>query len=117
MSGEDNSKLTHTDRLPFSVTVAGTKHRDFELRLPTVQDNIDAVDEVGSHNQVAVSAFILSRQLVKLGTLKPEEITYELISGLHPRNYNALEEAANALEKKLSAAELEAELGTKSDSA
>lgn len=92
--------LRQAGTLVSGVVVDGVTHRDFELRLPTVQDNIDAVDEVGSHNGVALSAAILQRQLVKLGGLKADEITFERVTELHPADFNLLEAAAAELEKK-----------------
>ncbi len=96
--------LTIDGSLAQGLTVAGVVHRDFTLRLPTLGDNIDAVDEVGGHNGVAVSAAILARQLTKLGTLDRKEITYDLICTLHPADYNLLDAASVELEKKRQAA-------------
>ena len=76
------------------------RHRAFTLRLPTVRDNIEATDEVGSHNGVALSAAVFARQVASLGTLPPDAITFELIADMHPKDYNALEDAAARLEKK-----------------
>ncbi len=113
-----NSKaLRVSGTLLEGVKVGDEVHRDFVLRPPTVQDNMDAVDEVGSHNTVAVSAAILTRQIVKLGTLKPEEITLELIAGLHPSDFNLIEQKADELEKKRRAAVQAATAGTESGSA
>ena len=108
--------LRQTGTLVSGVLVDGSHHRDFELRLPTVQDNIDAVDEVGSHNGVALNAAIFARQLVKLGGLKPEQITFELVAGMHPSDFNQLEAAATELEKKRLAAAQPASTGTGSGS-
>jgi len=94
------SELTEEGTLSGGVTVAGVLHRDFCLRLPTVRDNIDAVDEVGGTNAVALNAAILARQLVSLGSLKPEEINFDLVAGMHPADYNELEAAGQRLEKK-----------------
>lgn len=96
--------LTQTGELVTGALVDGVAHRAFELRLPTVRDNIDAVDEVGGHNGVALGAAILSRQLVKLGTLKPEQIDFDMVASLHPQDFNLLEGAAGELEKKRLAA-------------
>lgn len=96
--------LTESGELPGGVVVSGTRHCSFTLRLPTVQDNIDAVDEVGSHNGVALNVAIMSRQLVQLGTLGPKEIDFALLAGMHPKDFNALEDAATRLEKKRMAA-------------
>lgn len=96
--------LTISGTLPQGVEVDGAWHRDFVLRLPTVADNIEAVDQVGTGNAVALSAAILSRQLVKLGALQDKALTYDLVTGLHPQDYNHLEAAAAELEKKRQAA-------------
>lgn len=109
--------LRQTGTLASGAEVDGVLHRDFELRLPTVQDNIDAVDEVGSTNGVALSAAIIARQLTRLGTLKPEQINFELVADLHPADYNQLEAAAGELEKKRIAASKPAETGSASGSA
>lgn len=108
--------MRQAGKLDSGVEVDGTTHRDFELRLPTVQDNIDAVDEVGSHNGVALSAAILQRQLVKLGSLPVDKITFELVAGMHPQDFNKLERAAGELEKKRLAAANPGSTGTESGS-
>lgn len=107
--------LRESGTLVTGAEVGDTVHRHFELRLPTVQDNIDAVDEVGSTNGVALSAAILARQLTQLGTLKPEEITLDLIAALHPSDFNLMEVASATLEKKRLAAPLVAPTGAGSD--
>lgn len=102
----DPKQLRQTGTLDTGVVVDGLMHRNFELRLPTVRDNIDAVDEVGSHNGVALNAAILARQLVSLGTLKPEQIDFDLVATMHPLDFNLLEAASTELEKKRLAAAL-----------
>jgi phage FluMu protein gp41 len=86
------------------IELGGEVHKRFTLRLPTLGDNVAAVDEVGSDNGVALNAAILARQLTELGTLSPEQISYELLCELHPADYNILDAAASALEKKRQAA-------------
>jgi hypothetical protein len=108
--------LRQTGTLVGGAEVDGVLHRDFELRLPTVQDNIDAVDEVGSTNGVALSAAIIARQLTRLGSLKADQINFDLIVQLHPCDYNQLEAAAGDLEKKRIAASKPAETGSASGS-
>lgn len=96
--------LLATGELAEGVCVDGVWHRTFTLRPPTVADNIAAVDEVGTTNAVALSVAILAQQLVQLGSLQPKQITYTLIAGLHPTDFNLLEQEAAALEKKRQAA-------------
>lgn len=108
------SELRQTGQLVTGVVVDGVSHLDFELRLPTVRDNIDAVDQVGTTNAVALGAAILAAQLVKLGTLKPAQIDFDLVATMHPGDFNALEAAATELEKKRLAAALSTPTGTAS---
>ena len=95
-----NLGMTETGSLEEGVKVDGVVHRDFELRSPTLQDNIEAVDEVGGHHGVAVNAALLARQLLRLGTLDRKQISYDLLCTLHPADYNILDAAAARLEKK-----------------
>lgn len=111
-----NGGLTIDGKLPGGVEVDGARHRDFTLRLPTVRDNVDAIDEVGGNNQLAISAAILARQIVKLGSLAPGQICYELLADMHPSDYNALEAKAIELEKKRMAAAAPAPTSSASDS-
>jgi hypothetical protein len=97
-------KLRESDVLITGIELGGVVHKSFTLRLPTLGDNVAAVDEVGADNGVALNAAILARQLTELGTLKPEQITYELLCELHPSDYNLIDSAASRLEKKRQAA-------------
>ncbi len=96
--------LRESGELLTGIELGGVIHKRFTLRLPTLGDNVAAVDEVGADNGVALNAAILARQLTELGTLEPEQITYELLCELHPADYNLIDAAASALEKKRQAA-------------
>ena len=94
------TRLTQTGVLPIGIEVDGVLHRDYTLKPARVIDSIDAVEEVGSHNPIAVVAAVLARQLTQLGSIKPADIHYELVCELDPRDFNALEAAAGELAKK-----------------
>lgn len=93
--------LTQNGALPIGVEVDGVVHREFTLRPALVRDNVEAIEDVGSGNSVALSAAIYARQLMKLGTLAPEAITYALVAGMHVADFDAIDQAAIALQKKL----------------
>ena len=95
------AKLTQTGTLPIGVEVDSALHRDFELRPVLVQDNIDAVTEVGTANPVELSAAIFARQLVRLGTLEATQITTDLVRTLHIADFDEIERGAVELGKKL----------------
>lgn len=94
-------KITQAGVLPIGVEVDGVLHREFTLRPALVADNIEAITEVGSGNPVALNAAIFARQLVKLGTLTPKQISYDLVAGMHVADFDALDRAALELQKKL----------------
>jgi hypothetical protein len=96
--------LTISGELPGGVEVDGKTHRAFVLRLPTVRDNVEAIDAVGATNAMALSTAILARQIVSLGDLKPEQIDYDLLADMHPEDFNVLDAKAQELEKKRKAA-------------
>jgi len=93
--------ITQDGVLPIGVEVDGVLHREFTLRPALVADNIDAITEVGSSNPVALNAAIFARQLVKLGSLAPKQITYELVAGMHVADFDELDRKALELQKKL----------------
>ena len=75
-------------------------HFDFELRLPTVQDNIDALEEVGGDSNMRLSAAMLARSIIRLGEIPKDSISTDLILGLVDEDYDVLILAQNALKKR-----------------
>lgn len=80
---------------------SGQLHYDFELRLPTVGDNIAAIEELGVGSNLRLNTAMLARGLVKLGDIPREAITYELLEqNLVDDDYDVLAEARERLKKK-----------------
>lgn len=96
-------KFTHADTLPFGVLHNDVIHRDYEIRLQTVGDEIDVGDEIGSDIiDVNFTVHLLARTLVRLGTIPKEEITPQLLrDALVYEDYNALLVGASMAKKKL----------------
>jgi predicted TIM-barrel enzyme len=97
--------ITTKGVLPIGVEVDGVLHRDFEIRGATVGDNIDVTEEMAEADEAAtplrIGTAMMARQLVKLGTLLPEQITTELVRTMHTADWNKLDAESSALEKKL----------------
>ncbi len=91
--------------LPIGVDVGGVVHRDYEIRGATVGDNIDVTEEMADTDEPAtplrIGTAMMARQLVKLGDLSPEQITTDLVRGMHTADWNKLDAESSALEKKL----------------
>jgi hypothetical protein len=93
--------ITQTGKLTYGVEVDGVVHTEFEMRLPTIADNIAAVEKVGLGSNLKVHVAMMAHTLVKLGTLPPENITYELLtSGLVDDDFDVLAAAEQTLKKK-----------------
>ena len=108
-----SAALVEEGSLPIGLVVDGVRHKSFGLRAPTVQDNIDAINEVGSSNPVELSAAIFALQLMNIGTLVQKPVgakatvpptvyvTTDLLRQMHPIDFNEIERASGRLEKKL----------------
>ncbi len=96
-------QFTETGTLAYGVQHNGVIHRDFEIRLQTVGDEIEVVAEVGSDIVDAnFTVHLLARTLLRLGSIPAEEITPELLkAGLIYEDYTALLRAGRGAKKKL----------------
>lgn len=96
--------MTEKDTLLYGVEYpegSGQLHYDFEMRLPTVGDNIAAIEELGVGSNLKLNTAMLARGLVKLGTIPREAITYTLLERhLIDDDYDVLSEARERLKKK-----------------
>ncbi|EKN9090594.1 phage tail assembly protein, partial [Salmonella enterica] len=91
--------LTIKGTLAVGVEYNGEFHRDFELRLSTVGDEIDA-SEMGipdSGYYVGLMALCLE----SLGTIPREAITYDLLRTMTSPDYSLLVQARDTLKKKM----------------
>ena len=78
------SILRECGTLPMGIEIEGVVHRTFEMRSSTVADllKIEAsgYSKRGQHH-AQVALFV--EQIVCLGTLPKEQVTFKLLSGLH----------------------------------
>ncbi len=93
--------LTQTGTLPIGLVIDGVRHQEFELRPPTVGDNVDASLESVDGTPLEMSTGVYARQLIRLGTLDAKKIDASLLMQLNPMDWNALEQADTELRKKL----------------
>jgi hypothetical protein len=96
-------QFTQSGTLEYGVLYNGDIHRDFEIRMQTVGDEIDTVQEVGSDIIDAnFTVHLMARTLLRLGTIPEEEITPDLLKdNLIYEDYNALLRASRGAKKKL----------------
>lgn len=97
--------LTETGTLKYGVEADGVRHKEFELRLPTMADVEDALEAAGEGACPArVNRHVWARTLTRLGTLPKDKITAELLAELVDTEYGLLSAVEESLRGKLAAA-------------
>ncbi|KIP18748.1 hypothetical protein KY49_3290 [Burkholderia sp. MSHR3999] len=87
--------------LLYGVEYEGKIHYDFEMRLPTVEDNIAAIELVGAASNLRVNSAMYARCITKLGTIPPDAITYQFITAnMVDDDYDVLHNKVQELKKK-----------------
>lgn len=91
-----------TGSLLYGVEYAGELHYGFELRAPTVADNVAAVEQAeGPASGLRIEVFMFSRALSVLGSIPREAITYDLLAEqLMPEDLDILGAHVAELKKK-----------------
>ncbi|WP_217806812.1 hypothetical protein [Chromobacterium haemolyticum] len=95
--------MTEKGELQYGVEYpagSGQMHYAFELRLPTVSDNIDAIETSGGGSNLRLNTMMLAASLVKLGSVPREAITYELLGTMVDDDYDVMTDARDRLKKK-----------------
>jgi hypothetical protein len=97
--------LTESGSLKYGVDVDGVRHKDFEMRVATLEDMEEAIEDAGEGACAArVNRHVWARTLVRLGTLEPKAITPELLAGLESTEYGQFSAVEESLRGKLAAA-------------
>lgn len=95
--------MTEKGELQYGVEYpagSGQMHYEFEIRLPTVSDNIDAIETSGGGSNLRLNTMMLAASLVKLGSVPREAITYELLGTMVDDDYDEMTDARDRLKKK-----------------
>ena len=101
--------LTEKGSFLYGVEVNGIWHKDFEMRLPTLEDVECALESAQAEAGAEVSPARISRYkwaacLIRLGDLDATAITPELLARLASTEYGVLSAVEESLLKKLAAA-------------
>lgn len=83
---------------------SGKIHKDFTIRLPTIGDNIAALEECGPDSNLKINVFLAACCLLKLGKIPPEEIDSDLLTdNLIDEDFDVIMNTWEELRKKLKA--------------
>lgn len=100
--------LTIDGVLQFGLEHGGQRHKDFTLRVATLEDVEVAIEEAGpdaSNARMARHKWALC--LTRLGSIPPEDITADLLADLPAQEFGIFKAAEDALTKKLMASSAE----------
>ena len=100
--------ITIDGKLTYGLERDGVYHKDFTMRVPTLEDVEIALEESGPDASSArIARCKWSLCLTRLGSIPPEEINADLLAGLPAYDFIDLEAAENDLIKKLASASAE----------
>lgn len=95
--------MTEKDSLVYGIEYpagSGTLHYDFEVRLPVIHDNVEAIKAHGT-SAININVAMMAACLLSLGDIPREAITFELLDGgLDPEDYDTIDTVWDTLKKK-----------------
>jgi hypothetical protein len=95
--------ITEKGELDVGLDFCGENHTEFELRPPVIKDSMDAIANPKSKdNEIYSNLFVLSKIIIKLGTIPRDQITPELLENITEHDAAILMKAKGDLEQKLS---------------
>lgn len=97
--------ITISGTLQYGLCIEGTWHKEFEMRLATLEDVETAIEDAGEGASPArISRHKWAQTITLLGGLQEKAINAELLAGLESSEYGILSAAEDELQKKLVAA-------------
>lgn len=100
--------MTIDGTLQIGIEHGGQRHKDFTLRVPTLEDVENAIEEAGPdacNARMARHKWALC--LTRLGDIPAQEITAELLGELPAPEFGVIKAAEDELLKKLLASSVE----------
>lgn len=94
--------VTEKGTLPVGIEYGGAVHADFEVRPRLVRDSVEAMEDPRAlKNESYAGLCILSRQIVRLGSIPREEITPALLLDMYEEDLGALYRAVEEVDRRL----------------
>ena len=100
--------ITVDGKFMFGLERDGVFHKDFTLRVPTLEENENALEEAGPDASLArIARYKWAQCMTRLGSIPANKINADLLADLPAYDYGALESAEADLLKKLASASAE----------
>lgn len=87
--------------LVYGVPYGGRRHYDFSMRLPTMGDNVDALEAHPDASGVRIDLAMFAACMERLGDIPADDIGYELLAEIDPSDMDVIyAELAEAKKKR-----------------
>lgn len=87
--------------LTYGVPYQGRRHYDFAMRLPTMGDNIDALEAYPDASVARIDLAMFAACMQRLGDIPEDEITFELLATMVPTDIDVIYTEMGEAKKKL----------------
>jgi hypothetical protein len=105
-----------TGTFVYGVAHGGKRHYDFEMRIPTMGDNIDATEQFPQGSAARLDLVMFAACMTKLGEIPEEDFTFELLCQLQPSDADVIYAQVAEAKKKLTRPSLDSESSERSSS-
>ncbi|MFY3986062.1 hypothetical protein ACOTJH_29010 [Achromobacter xylosoxidans] len=99
---QEDHEIKAAGTLVYGVPYGGRRHYDFSMRLPTMGDNVDALEAHPDASGVRIDLAMFAACMERLGDIPADDIGYELLAEIDPADMDVIyAELAEAKKKRL----------------
>lgn len=98
---QPDKEVLVTGTLTYGVHYQGRRHYSFVMRLPTMGDNIDALEAYPDASVARLDLAMFAACMKRLGDIPEEEITFELLADMLPTDVDVIYTEMGEAKKKL----------------
>ncbi|WMD23102.1 hypothetical protein RAS12_12210 [Achromobacter seleniivolatilans] len=90
-----------TGSFTYGVPYGDRRHYDFVMHLPTMGDNIDALEAYPDGSPARIDLAMFASCMVRLGDIPSDDISFELLTEMDPTDVDVIYAAMSEAKKKL----------------
>lgn len=97
---QEDREVKATGTLVYGVPYGGRRHYDFTMRLPTMGDNVDALEAYPDASGGRIDLAMFAACMECLGDIPAEDIGYELLAQIDPTDMDVIYAELGEAKKK-----------------
>lgn len=98
---QPDKEVLATGTLVYGVPYQGRRHYNFAMRLPTMGDNIDALEAHPDASVARIDLAMFAACMQRLGDIPEDDITFELLATMVPTDLDVIYAEMSEAKKKL----------------